>query len=118
DLRFVQHGELVPYEIERWDPTDRSFVWVRLNTLAIEEEPLFAAFGNPAAVDAQDPGDVWLGYAGVWHFAQAPSSGALLDSTVHRNHGAFRGGMTDTDLVIGQIGSGLRFEGVDDFVEI
>ena len=67
DLRFADaDGNLLSHEIDTWDPTGESLVWVKVPSLT-SETVVTAYYGcaNPPAVD---PTDVWSnGYVGVWH---------------------------------------------------
>jgi len=118
DLRFVRAGAVLPHEIEQWNPSGQSLVWVRVPRL-VPGETIALDFGNPDADDVQSRAQVWLGYGGVWHINQAPGTGQLLfDSTGNANGGDFRGDMPEAALVSGQIGSAIAFDGVDDFIEI
>jgi len=62
---------------------------------------------------------VWdADFVGVWHMSQDPSGGAgcIKDSTSNINHATPAGSMTADDLVDGQIGKALDFDGSDDRV--
>ena len=122
DLRFVDpDGTELPYEIEAWDPTGTSVIWVRVPQIDASSttDHIFAVFGDAEATDAEDPASVWATYAGVWHLAQAPGSPTTLhDSSANHNDGRFEPSMTASSLIAGRIGPGLSFDGVDDFIEI
>jgi hypothetical protein len=101
DLRFTTTGgTALDYEIESWNPSGRSFVWVRVPTIpAGTTTAIVMLYGNPAAVDAQQPAMVWdNNYIGVWHLADAHDSTGRNTST---NHSA-----TTTS---GQIGTAMAF---------
>jgi cysteine-rich repeat protein len=105
DLRFVDStGTLLPHQIEVWDETGTSYVWVRvplIHTASIDS--IFMYYGNPSAPDAQNPTAVWDStYAGVYHLGSS-----VTDSTPHANNGTDNG----TTLVPGQIGSARFFNG-------
>ncbi|NJN65121.1 MAG: DUF2341 domain-containing protein [Acidobacteria bacterium] len=109
DLRFVSHdGTPLAHEIEVWDETGTSRVWVRLPTLDPgghhdHDTHFFAYYGNTGAPDAQDAASVWsANYAGVWHLD--PS---LRDSSPHGHHLADNG----TADALGAIGRGRTFNG-------
>ncbi|MCL1909517.1 MAG: DUF2341 domain-containing protein, partial [Kiritimatiellaeota bacterium] len=96
DLRFVdEKDQLLPHEIDTWDPSGVSAAWVKIPELTAETV-IYAWWGK---YDAQTPGngaDVWDDYAGVWHFNG--EDGDLPDSTANQNH-ADRGGVTATNGV-------------------
>jgi len=73
DLRVVgpEGGELA-YEVERWDPAGRSYVWVRVPELT-NGTAVRLYWGKPgqAAPDYTTNGAVWGdGFAGVWHMTE------------------------------------------------
>jgi hypothetical protein len=59
-------------------------------------------------------------FAAVYTMAQDPSGGAdcIIDSTSNANHGTPGGSMTSGDLVDGDIGKAIDFDGSDDWVDI
>ena len=74
DLRFADaNGNLLPHEIDTWNPNGVSTVWVKVPRLeknaAITAHYGFKGTGNPASVDAKD---VWDDdYVGVWHLGES-----------------------------------------------
>jgi hypothetical protein len=70
DLRFVlEDCTPLPHEIDTWDPSATSHVWVRVPRAgARERHDFFLYFGSPAASDGSSPNDVFTaGYVGVYH---------------------------------------------------
>ena len=71
-LRFADasHANL-DYEIESWDATGTSFVWVSLPSLSGSSTEFHAYYGpvDGATLPAVHPTNVWTsaGYVGVWH---------------------------------------------------
>lgn len=63
---------------------------------------------------------VWTNdYVAVYHMNQEPTAvSGIKDSTFNEHHGTPYGSMMANDLVDGQIGKALSFDGVDDFIEI
>lgn len=84
DLRFSDAaGNLIPHEIDTWDPVGESLVWVKVPLL--EKDTAIVAHcgcdGTPVAVTASE---VWSnGYVGVWHLGKANSL-TQADSTSNR----------------------------------
>ena len=73
--------------------------------------------GNTGDTAAQN---VWdSGFAAVYHMAQDPSGSApqILDSTANANHGTENGSMTSGDLIAGNVGRGIDFDGADDWID-
>ncbi|MBQ6137523.1 MAG: DUF2341 domain-containing protein, partial [Kiritimatiellae bacterium] len=74
DLRFADaSGNLIPHEIDTWNPSGVSTVWVKVPQLtkdtAITAHYGYTGSGDPAEVD---PKDVWdSNYVGVWHLGES-----------------------------------------------
>ena len=68
-----------PFEIEVWDTSGTSLVWVRVPSLAAASS--FNLYYGKGASVANTPSDTWAGYAGVWHLNEA--SGTAFDSTAN-----------------------------------
>lgn len=69
----------------------------------------------------QDPSAVWSNnYAMVLHLEQDPSGSApqMYDSVSETNVGTSAGSMTSGDLVAGQVGKGLDFDGNNDYLAL
>jgi hypothetical protein len=77
---------VLPHEIERWDTGGESFVWVRVPRIDADStaDHIWLYYGNPDAVDVQDPTGAWNGFAAVYHFRE----GAIaIDSSGGAHHG-------------------------------
>ena len=82
DLAFVDsEGNALPYEIDEWNVSGESLVWVKLPVFA--RGITFTAYYGSATVQGNTPADVWRSYSAVWHCKEA--SGALSDSTGNGN---------------------------------
>ena len=65
--------------------------------------------------------NVWTnGYVAVYHMDQNPSdtNARIFDSTSNRYHASVNGSMTSADLVAGQVGRALDFDGSNDFLQV
>ncbi len=78
DLLFTDtEGNILPHEIDTWDESGTSFVWVRLPEASAGTR-LLCHYGR--AIDpGAATGGIWRDYGGVWHFGEA--SGAAIDAT-------------------------------------
>ena len=79
DLAFTdESGNPLAFEVDTWDPSGESCVWVKVPTLTATTK-IVATWGDPEATTSR--GSVWrdAGYAGVWHFTEA--NGAAVDSS-------------------------------------
>lgn len=122
DIRFVDpDGTSLAYEIENWDTSGTSNVWVKVPQVdgGSNTDFIYVYYGNPAATDAQTPSSVWDASTGmVQHFEEtAACSVTFTDSTSNANNGACNG----TSLVTtpGKIGSARSYTAADaDFVSV
>ncbi|MBT7701860.1 MAG: DUF2341 domain-containing protein, partial [Verrucomicrobia bacterium] len=113
DLRFSDPtGALLPYEIQTWDSSGSSLVWVLIPEIPASgsSSHLMMHWGNTNAVDSQDAAAVWSNaYAGVWHLEE--DNATLLDVA---------GGNDATDIgtasIAGHLGEARDFEGADRIV--
>jgi len=102
-IRFLDEDNSTEfyYEIEKWDSSGDSYVWVNIsNVLSSDDTVFYMYYNNSDAVDNQNPSSVWhSNYMAVWHLNN------LSDSTSNNvdlsNYGA--------DLVDGKVGSCYRF---------
>jgi hypothetical protein len=113
DLRFVDvNGTLLlPHEIEHWDPTGDSYIWVRIPTVPYLDDTysFWVYYGNPDAGSVESGAEVWsAGYRGVWHLDAA--QGPLRNSAEDTAHG--EAGSTEHQQN-GKIASARRFGGWD-----
>jgi cysteine-rich repeat protein len=106
DLRFVDlNGAVLPHQIDRWDETGTSYVWVRVPKVdaASTTDAILMYYGNATAPDGQSPSAVWDStYSGVWHLGTS-----VTDSSSFANNGVNNG----TTVVPGFIGSARNFNG-------
>ena len=79
DLRFSDSsGNLIPHEIDTWNPSGESLVWVKVPTLT-KATTITAYYGNPNPC-AASAASVWdSGYVAVWHLGE--SAIPLAEST-------------------------------------
>jgi len=69
------------YEIEEWDASDDSFVWVNVTSISSTSDTVFLLhYNNSDAVDNQQPENVWdSNFRGVYHMHDA--DGNIIDSS-------------------------------------
>ena len=81
DLRFFDaNGNLLPSEVDTWNPQGESLVWVSVPELN-RHTVITVRYGS-ADVPAVTPTDVWTnGYVAVWHMSAAEGTFVELDST-------------------------------------
>ncbi len=82
DLRFVDSsGKVMNHQIDTWDMTGTSVIWLRLPKLTVPATTVWLYYGNPSAESPADTDAhaVWPSpYAGVWHL-----SGDAKDATAN-----------------------------------
>lgn len=104
DLRFLDDDgrTSLPYEIERFDPSGTSLVWVKVPRLTLGADDFVHLYwGDPDATPAADPEATWdTHHAAVWHLGEG-----VRDSTATGAHGS------DDSLgpIDAAIGYGRRF---------
>jgi len=80
DMMFTDSsGNVIPFEIDTWDTTGESLVWVSVPSLA-QGTTIRMYYGN-GVNPAGNSVAKWPGYAGVWHMGEA--SGTACDSTAN-----------------------------------
>lgn len=89
DVRvYGEDGNELAFEIESWDRTGESIIWVKIPELAPTSEKITSVFVKWGATEARttDPKDVWTEYLAVWHMndttiADATGNGNVLTGT-------------------------------------
>lgn len=77
-----ESGTALAFEVETFDPTGTTFVWVKVPALS-SATVLTVHFGGAVNTN-NDPTAVWSRYAGVWHFApSAAGTMTVPDATGH-----------------------------------
>jgi len=119
-------------EIERFDYANlAAWLWVKVPSVASGSvTELYLYYDSAQADNTTYIGDttdavthnVWdANFVGVWHMAQDPNgdvTNAIKDSTSNQNDGTPAGSMTTADLVEGEVGKALEFDGVNDKINI
>ncbi|HEY7759920.1 MAG TPA: DUF2341 domain-containing protein [Burkholderiales bacterium] len=113
DLRFVDaNGTLLAHEIESWNESGTSYVWVRVPQVDANSNVDYITmyYGNAVAADGQNADAVWNpAYVGVWHM-----TGGVQDSSGTGNNGTNSG----TVAIAGRIGDARDFDGNNDYVSV
>lgn len=60
------NGTIIPHEVDTWDPTGISLVWLKPSSLSTSIAKVVMYFGN-AEIPASSATGVWGDYIGVWH---------------------------------------------------
>ena len=103
DIHFVDaNGDDIPGEVDTWNTSGTSLVWVRLPSMGqgTQFEMRYGG-GIPAPLAASG---TWADYDGVWHM-----NGSGTESTVHQYHGTLSANtITATE---GKVGGALHLPG-------
>ena len=133
DIRFVDgDGTLLKHEIETWNESGSSEVWVKIPQIdaGSTTDFVYVYYGNASIGDGQDASNVWAtGTSAVYHLKEDPTPKSnpngcdggtkeVCDSTSNNNDGDSVGSMNSADLVAAKIGSGTDFDGTDDTFQI
>ena len=106
DLRFTdESGTELPFEIDTWNPSGTSLVWVAISEMRTNAV-MIAYYANVSPAAAPATSAVWSGYTGVWHLDDADSTGVSHDSGPYAIDGA--NAATTTRQVDGAIGACRR----------
>lgn len=120
DLLFLnaEQTQFLSYEIETWDTSGNSYVWVKVPRIASSSDYIFALWGNPDETTAPpytSDGSTWSnGFANVWHLKE--TSGIHRDSTTGGNDGTPENGVITNTT--GIIGGADEFDGDNDQITL
>ncbi|HLE48845.1 MAG TPA: DUF2341 domain-containing protein [Patescibacteria group bacterium] len=111
DIRFYDSNgtTALPYEIEKWDESGTSLVWVNVPNIPTGSttDYIWLYYNNPGAADAQAPSDVWNNdYELIYHLPNGTALSAI-DSTTSDNDGT----ITGATATAGQIDGGADYNG-------
>jgi hypothetical protein len=110
DLRFVDAGGApLAHEIERWDPSGTSVVWVKLPALETGASFTMIYGDGDEAAGSQRPAEVWTAYDLVYHLSDSGADSSSGFDATPQNQVSHAGG---------KIGGAALFDGVDDYYEI
>ncbi|MBQ6330965.1 MAG: hypothetical protein IJI35_18255, partial [Kiritimatiellae bacterium] len=105
-LLFVdEFGNLLPYEVETYDASGESILWVKLAKLPPTGVTLTMYWNiknGQSAPYSYSPKAVWSDYTGVWHFSESEGGAkTILDSTANGINGAAHSNSLVTPGVVG-----------------
>lgn len=114
DMMFEYDGEVVPHELDTWNPNGESLVWVKLPSTA-QGTKLTMYYGRETAPTDRSA-EIWEGYTAVWHLKEQ-SDGAkdteVFDSTTNHYDGIAKTGSASASgqAAAGKFGNGWRISG-------
>ncbi len=120
DIVFIDSdgSTQLDHEVEKYVTTTGEYIpWVEVPALKYNEDTIFYMYyGNSNITTSQENvTGVWdSNFKGVWHMNEDPGPGGtddIIDSTSNNNHGTADAAFTSGDLVSGQIGNAINFDG-------
>ena len=104
DIRFSDaSGNLIPHEIDTWNTSGESLVWVKLSSMSVGTQ-FTMWYGGSAA--ANIPASTWSAFTGVWHMDEA--SGSVADATGNGLTASVQGNSANSVAVAGAVGNGRQ----------
>ena len=83
DIWFTDaDGNLIPHEIDTWDPSGESLMWVKIPQLESSTSYVVMHWGEARSGEGA-AGSAWDGFIGVWHMGSASGSANEPDATGH-----------------------------------
>ena len=121
EIRFADAaGNLVPHEIDTWNPTGESTIWVSVPELSGTDTE-FTMYWTPVEGATQQAAltasRVWTdaGYLGVWHFSPAETARVYANSAQAEHYAT--ASATATEMTDGIVGGCIQFpDGAKTFV--
>ena len=108
DIAFVDmSGNGLPFEIDTWNPSGTSLIWVRLSTMTNGTQ-FVMCWGSDSSGKTVCGESPFADYVGVWHMSEA--SGTVADSSGHSLNAVPTGDGASTlsVAVSGPIGNGRQ----------
>ena len=108
DLAFVgMDGAGLPFDIDEWNPSGESLVWVKLPVLTNKAE-FVMCYGSSDSGKTVNSDNPFAGYVGVWHMAEP--NGTVADSSGNGFVATPSGPAAATDCVAvtGPVGNGRQ----------
>jgi len=125
DIRFTDSdgSTLLQHEIELWNESGNSFVWVKTPQIdsSSSKDFIYLYFNNATVADGQNKTGVWdHHYMIVQHLQEGDSNASNFykDSTNNSNDGTLNDTDGDTNATGGQIDGAIDFSGDADVINI
>ncbi|MHA2169982.1 MAG: DUF2341 domain-containing protein [Candidatus Kariarchaeaceae archaeon] len=117
DIAFYDaSGDLLEHDLVNFDQNSNTThaylrAWVKMNYLPTTQSSTISMYyGNNTIGTQEQVNETWEDYLAVYHMEEDPS-GTTFDSTNNSLDLTSAGGMTSGDLVSGQVGSAIDFDG-------
>ncbi len=116
DLRFFDaDGTPLAYEVETWNESGNSYVWVRVPLIdTTGSDSISMYYGNTAAAAGQNASAVWNSdYSAVYHLNDSGTT--VADSTASALSGTATNGPVATT---GKVGGDWQLDGTNDYLNL
>ena len=122
DIAFTINGVHVEHEIQLYDHyysgTEAHLIaWVKVPNLSSGTDTVITMHYGSLDASSISGSEVWDDYAVVQHLDDDPT-GIQYDSTANNFDGTSYGGLSTSNLVTGQVGSAIDFDGTDDVISV
>jgi hypothetical protein len=125
DIRFIDPSDPInplPYEIEKWDKSGTSYIWVKVPEIdaSSDEDYIWMYYGNGSATDNQNPSGVWsTDYDRVWHMHDYHLSGSYyyIYDSVTESYNALYYPASEPTTTDGLAGTAFEFSGSSNYVD-
>lgn len=115
-------GNPFKHEIELWDTSGASSVWVQAPSVTTGDRPVvYMYYGDADIAPGQDADAVWSnGYRGVWHLNTEGETAVRPDATSYANNATpyYYTGDGDTEHAAAKIAYGDDLDGANDFLRV
>jgi hypothetical protein len=122
DIRFIDADGTteLDYEIEKWDESGTSIVWVKIPQISsgLNTDYFWFYYGNDAANDDQSVTSVWdSSYTSVWHLDET-SGTSISDSTSNGKTGTKLGALEPASYSDEMVEASQDFDGSNDRISV
>lgn len=108
DIWFADsEGNVIPHEIDTWDASGESFVWVCVPSLSGQNTEITMHWGDIAA-KRQSTENAWSGFVGVWHMRETGTAeeGDSTASGLDASPRTYQDAAASIDAAAGIVGAG------------
>src|SRR3990172_4359786 len=122
DIRFTDSDgtTLLNYEIEKWDETGTSFVWVKVPNIpaGATTDKIYMYFNDTSLSDGQNASGVWNSNYVVSQHMKETTGVTTYDSTSNANNGTKLAATEPNPTTSGQINGAQSFDGSNDYITL
>jgi hypothetical protein len=106
-------SDRLPYEIEKWDTSGESLIWVKVPSVSGKTTKIYMRWGRIEPAINLASTEVWSEYLGVWHMNNYDEGKGALDSSPYARHAKIVSSVAGAVPVLptkaqGKVGFGLQ----------